>query len=110
MLQNDHSLYKDFKERFCKFSHINHYYSLEELKRKRSEDIRKKNRSKLNRSLTSSMESLSQEFEEPESIIDRNINLMAHFKAYFLMKLKHMSDLTQQQIVRAKTLRDKYET
>jgi len=92
MLMNDHSLYKDFKERFCKSLIILIY--IEELKKKRTEDIRKKNRSKLNDSLVSSMESLSPELQEPESIIERNINLMAHFKGYFLMKLKHMSDLT----------------
>jgi hypothetical protein len=35
---------------------------------------------------------------------------MAHFGAYFLIKIKHMSDITSQQLTRAKTLREKYDT
>jgi hypothetical protein len=70
--------------------------------------LRKKNNSKINGSLNSSTDSLG-DLQEPESIIDRNINLMAHFRSYFLVKIKHMSDITSQQLTRAKSLREKYE-
>jgi hypothetical protein len=70
--------------------------------------LRKKSKSKMNASLTSSMDSLG-DLQEPESIIDRNINLMAHFRDYFLIKIKHMSEITSQQVTRAKSLREKYE-
>ena len=56
------------------------------------------------------MDSLGDVLQEPESIIDRNINLMAHFRAYFSIKIKHMADIMTQQMTRAKSLRDKYET
>ena len=79
MLINDSHLYKDFRDR------------IKDAKKKRNEIVTKRHRRDV--SNTSSLGSLSED-PENENIIDRNINLMAHFKAYFLMKVKHMSEIT----------------
>ena len=65
---------------------------LDEMKKKRSADMRKKNAEKsLNynqRRSASGSPSYSDELPEPESIIDRNVNLVPNFRLYDAEKRK----------------------
>ena len=67
--------------------------TLGELKKKRSDDIRKKNAEKSLKNINqrrsfSSSPTLSDELPEPESIIDRNVNLVPNFRLYDVEKRK----------------------
>ena len=73
-------------------------WSIDELKKKRSAEIRKKNAEKTlkmnHRRSNSSSPTFSDELLEPESIIDRNVNLVPNFRLYDAEKRKQMSAIT----------------
>jgi len=83
-----------------RLSGTTHFLS-DELKKKRQDEIKRKNRR-----MRSSLSSSPHQVEEPQSIIDRNMNIVPHYKAYDNEKRKLMFALTSHQIQRAKSLRD----
>lgn len=107
ILINDNNLFRDFKEKICK--HLwpcDECVLLEELKTKRSDEMRRKYQSKSSRLKVSQSVSPTAVEVLPESIIDRNLNLVPHFRDYESEKRKLMFALTNQQTEKAKSYRE----